>query len=116
MFLRRCERQKNGKKHTYWALVESYRTARGSRQRVVAHLGELKAGEETGWRAHGTHTCCIAVCRVGWASTWTASRQPGGRSFRCSIRHRPSPAPKRRWQCGSAACVWSGCAISAMCG
>jgi hypothetical protein len=25
----------------YWALVESYRTARGPRQRVVAYLGEL---------------------------------------------------------------------------
>jgi transposase len=55
MFLRRCERKKNGKKHTYWALVESYRTARGSRQRVVAHLGELKAGEQTGWAKLGQH-------------------------------------------------------------
>jgi transposase len=55
MFLRRCERKKNGKRHTYWALVESYRTAQGSRQRVVAHLGELKAGEETGWARLGQH-------------------------------------------------------------
>jgi transposase len=58
MFLRRCERAKNGKKHTYWALVESIRTAKGSRQRVVAYLGELKAGEQCGWaqlgrRMHG---------------------------------------------------------------
>jgi len=29
--------------------VESYRTARGSRQRVVAHLGELKGREKSGW-------------------------------------------------------------------
>jgi hypothetical protein len=36
MFLRRFQRRKNGKPHTYWALVESYRTAKGSRQRVVA--------------------------------------------------------------------------------
>lgn len=49
MFLRRCERRKNGKQHTYWALVESYRTARGSRQRVVAYIGELKANEQNGW-------------------------------------------------------------------
>jgi transposase len=55
MFLRRCERKKNGKRHTYWSLVESYRTAQGSRQRVVAHLGELKAGEETGWAKLGQH-------------------------------------------------------------
>ena len=33
--------RKGGKKHTYWALVESYRTPRGSRHRVVAYLGEL---------------------------------------------------------------------------
>lgn len=41
MYLRRCYRHKDGKHHAYWALVESYRTARGPRQRVVAWLGEL---------------------------------------------------------------------------
>ena len=41
MFLKRLERRKNGKKHTYWPLVESIRTERGSRHRVVAYLGEL---------------------------------------------------------------------------
>jgi transposase len=41
MFLRRCYRNKDGKRHAYWALVESYRTARGPRQRVVAWLGEM---------------------------------------------------------------------------
>jgi hypothetical protein len=49
MFLRRCERRKGRKRHTYWALVESVRTARGSRQRVVAYLGELTARQENGW-------------------------------------------------------------------
>lgn len=53
MFLRRCERRKNGKCHSYWALVESYRTARGSRQRVVAYLGELSASEKSGWAQLG---------------------------------------------------------------
>jgi len=43
MFLRRCHRTKNGKRHAYWALVESYRTARGPRQRVVAYLGQADA-------------------------------------------------------------------------
>lgn len=41
MYLRRCFRRKDGKRHAYWALVESYRTARGPRQRVVAYLGEM---------------------------------------------------------------------------
>jgi hypothetical protein len=49
MFLRRFQRRKNGKVHSYWALVESYRTARGSRQRIVSYLGELQASEKTGW-------------------------------------------------------------------
>jgi transposase len=41
MFVRQCFRTKNGKRHAYWALVESYRTQRGPRQRVVAWLGDL---------------------------------------------------------------------------
>jgi len=41
MYLRRCYRHKDGKRHAYWALVESYRTARGPRQRVVAWLGVM---------------------------------------------------------------------------
>jgi transposase len=41
MYLRRCYREKDGKPHAYWALVESYRTARGPRQRVVAWLGTM---------------------------------------------------------------------------
>jgi transposase len=53
MFLRRYERRKSGKVHSYWALVESYRTGQGSRQRVVAYLGELKPGEESGWAKLG---------------------------------------------------------------
>jgi transposase len=53
MFLRRCERRKNGKAHCYWALVESQRTATGSRQRVVTYLGELKRSERNGWAQLG---------------------------------------------------------------
>ena len=41
MFIRPCYRRKNGKRHAYWALVESYRTERGPRQRVVAYLSDL---------------------------------------------------------------------------
>ena len=53
MFLRRYERKKNGKGHVYWALVESIRTARGSRQKVVAYLGDVKKRERTGWATLG---------------------------------------------------------------
>lgn len=48
MYLRKCYRTKNGKRHAYWALVESYRTARGPRQRVVAYLGEMDAEGRVG--------------------------------------------------------------------
>jgi transposase len=41
VYLRRCYRAKDGKRHAYWALVKSLRTARGPRQKVVAYLGDL---------------------------------------------------------------------------
>jgi len=49
MFIKRCTRKKNGKPHTYWQLVESYRTPRGPRHRVVAYLGELDKSDRRGW-------------------------------------------------------------------
>jgi len=55
MFLRRCLRHKDGKEHCYWALVESYRTKKGSRQRVVTYLGELRPSERSGWAKLGQH-------------------------------------------------------------
>jgi transposase len=48
MFVRRCYRHKDGKRHAYWALVESYRSERGPRQRVVAWLGDLQESERLG--------------------------------------------------------------------
>jgi transposase len=53
MFLRRYERRSGGRRRTYWALVESVRTGRGSRQRVVSYLGELKRSEQSGWAQLG---------------------------------------------------------------
>jgi transposase len=42
VFLRRCYRVHQGQRHAYWALVESYRTARGPRQRLISYLGNLQ--------------------------------------------------------------------------
>jgi len=39
MFLRPHYRWRDGRREAYWALVESYRTERGPRQRTVAYLG-----------------------------------------------------------------------------
>jgi transposase len=41
VYIRKTTIYKDGKTHHYWALVESYRTERGPRQRVVAWLGEM---------------------------------------------------------------------------
>lgn len=41
MFLRKISVDNHGKRHNYWALVESVRTARGPRQRVVSYLGDM---------------------------------------------------------------------------
>jgi len=50
VYLRRCYRRKQNQRHAYWALVESYRTTRGPRQRVVAYLGEMDAAGRIGVR------------------------------------------------------------------
>src|SRR5271167_1557103 len=50
MFLRRYARTKDGKTHTYYALVESVRTAAGPRQQVVAYLGELNHDQQGRWQ------------------------------------------------------------------
>jgi hypothetical protein len=62
MFIRQCQRVVNGKQQAYWALVESYRTARGPRQRVVAWLGKLdeagRMGVQQAAESPGTETTC----------------------------------------------------------
>jgi transposase len=50
MFLRCYRRSKDGKTHTYYALVESSRTDSGPRQHVVAYLGELNHDQERRWQ------------------------------------------------------------------
>jgi len=56
MFLRRIQRKKPGQVFDYWALVESIRTERGPRQRVVATIGKLPGldkQERVGWEEIG---------------------------------------------------------------
>ena len=48
MFIRPCYRRKDGRRHAYWALVESYRSERGPRQRTVAYLGQLDEAGRVG--------------------------------------------------------------------
>lgn len=50
MFLRKLRPRGRGKKQIYWELVESYRSAKGSRQRTVAYLGKLSGNQINGWQ------------------------------------------------------------------
>jgi transposase len=54
MFIRQCYRKKNGKRHAYWALIESYRTSRGPRQHIVSYLGEMDERGRLGIRQLAT--------------------------------------------------------------
>src|SRR6266849_10882622 len=60
MFLRRCYRKKDGKRHGYWALVESYRSSHGPRQRVVAYLGEMDAARRLGIHQQAAGAAAVA--------------------------------------------------------
>ena len=51
MFLRRTERKKDGKSHSYWSIVENKRVARGRMvQRHVLYLGEINSSQAAAWR------------------------------------------------------------------
>jgi len=49
MFLRPHSRNKDGKEHTYWSLVETVRTPDGPRQKTLCYLGELNSSAEARW-------------------------------------------------------------------
>jgi transposase len=56
MYLRRHNKSADGENYGYWSLVESVRTARGPRQRIVATIGKLPGldkEERVGWEEIG---------------------------------------------------------------
>ena len=56
MYLRRHSKKFSGEEYGYWSLVESIRTARGPRQRIVATIGKLPdydRDEKIGWEEIG---------------------------------------------------------------
>lgn len=56
MYLRRHRKKVAGEEYGYWSLVESIRTARGPRQRIVATIGKLpdyEREEQIGWEEIG---------------------------------------------------------------
>ncbi len=69
MYLRRCRSGKSRTEKVYWQLVESYRSERGPRQRVVAYLGDAEEGLRTGIKD-------IATGRIGVHQTQLFSETP----------------------------------------
>ena len=59
MHLRKWRKRVKGRTEEYWAVVESYRTERGPRQRIVAYLGDVEEGARLGvaQAARGDRTC-----------------------------------------------------------
>src|SRR5512142_1147747 len=49
MFLRAHSRQKDGKEHAYWSLVETVRMPDGPRQKTLCYLGELNGSAQARW-------------------------------------------------------------------
>ena len=56
MFIRPITVKKNGNTYSYWAIVDSYRTQRGPRQRVVAYVGKSDESTREGVRQAATGT------------------------------------------------------------
>ena len=51
MFLRKTERRKNGKTHSYWSVVENKRLDDGRVvQRHALYLGEINSSQAETWR------------------------------------------------------------------
>ena len=99
---------KDGKRHAYWALVESYRTERGPRQRVVAYLGKLDEAGRVGLKQaaaekpSSTQKKLFAEPEPEWVEVDATSVE-----VRCLRTWPPRPAPlsvieskglwKRKW-------------------
>ena len=97
MFLRRYERRSGGRKRTYWALVESMRTGRGSRQRVVAYLGELAAQRANRLGTTGAQPLGQAAAVAVAVRSAPLRRSVGRRAgVGQSARHSPGTAARLR--------------------
>jgi transposase len=84
MFIRQYTCDENGKRQAYWALVESYRTECGPRQRVVAWLGKLDEAGRLGMRQAAETALNESAPRTGNES-------------QRALFEDESPAPEPRW-------------------
>jgi hypothetical protein len=70
MYLKRCGPSKSKNEHLYWELVESYRTERGPRQRVVAYLGDINQSECQGIKQEAEEKKGYWQSRLFEAGNW----------------------------------------------
>jgi transposase len=83
MFIRPITVNKNGKRHGYWALVESYRTSRGPRQRVVSYLGQADKPLRSGMHQKAAGTPYQRVLFDDVRPAWVEVDTNGIRVERC---------------------------------
>ena len=83
MFIRPITVKKNGKRHGYWALVESYRTSRGPRQRVVSYLGQADDSLRRGIRHKAAGTPYQRMLFDDTEPAWVEVDANGIRIERC---------------------------------
>ena len=79
MFLKRNRRKAGGETYEYWSLVQTVRTARGPRHKLVAHLGKAPGLD--------------CAKRRGWESVMDMldGRDPGERAKQMKLGEKPRP-------------------------
>ena len=81
MFIRQYFQKEKGCRTAYWALVESYRTANGPRQRVVAWLGKLDEAGRLGVQQAVEGTSSLIAPPFGVAQLFrSAGASPAARA------------------------------------
>ena len=97
MFIRQYFRKEKGRRTAYWALVESYRTVTGPRQRIVAWLGKLDEAGRLGVQqaVEGTQKQTDSSSQ-GSGSVTSETLQPLGRQMRFEFDDDAS-ATEPRW-------------------
>lgn len=98
MFIRPHFRTVDGERRAYWSLVESVRTERGPRQRVVAYLGGLEEAERLGVQ-QAAEPCDVRERQRSLFKKRTAPQHPQVKVDQVRIENaREFGAPWLAWQ------------------
>lgn len=92
MFIRQYSKMVDGERLSYWGLVESYRTERGPRQRVVAWLGKLDEAGRLGVKEAAEH-----ATRSGNREASSSAHHPQPLCRQTTFEFDDDPEAKPRW-------------------